>query len=140
MSSVLAGFAHSSVWLIVSAFLFSHAVASTGLGRRIAFLFIRAFGYGFASMTAHVTAMYGPFLAVAVAAGAPARLAALILAFFSNLNASLTHYSTGPAPIFCGAGYVSQPAWWRLGFVVPVINLLIWTRVALPYWKLIGIW
>jgi DASS family divalent anion:Na+ symporter len=44
MSSVLAGFANSSVWLIVSAFLFSHAVASTGLGRRIAFLFIRAFG------------------------------------------------------------------------------------------------
>jgi DASS family divalent anion:Na+ symporter len=96
--------------------------------------------YGFASMTAHVTAMYGPFLAVAVAAGAPALLAALILAFFSNLNASLTHYSTGPAPIFFGAGYVTQPAWWRLGFVVSVINLVIWTCVALPYWKLIGIW
>lgn len=96
--------------------------------------------YGFASMTAHVTAMYAPFLAVAVTAGAPALLAALVLAFFSNLNASLTHYSTGPAPIFFGAGYVTQSAWWRLGFVVSVVNLLIWSGVALPYWKLIGIW
>jgi len=95
--------------------------------------------YGFASMTAHVTAMYPPFLGVAVAAGAPPLLAALILAFLSNLNASLTHYSTGPAPIFFGAGYVDQATWWKLGFVVSVVNLSIWCGVALPYWKLIGI-
>jgi DASS family divalent anion:Na+ symporter len=43
-SSVLAGFSNASVWLIVSAFLFSHAVSSTGLGRRVAYLFIRSFG------------------------------------------------------------------------------------------------
>jgi DASS family divalent anion:Na+ symporter len=96
--------------------------------------------YGFASMTAHVTAMYPPFLGVAVAAGAPPLLAALVLAFLSNLNASLTHYSTGPAPIFFGAGYVDQATWWKLGFVVSVVNLSIWCGVALPYWKLIGIW
>jgi len=96
--------------------------------------------YAFASMTAHVTAMYAPFLAVAVAAGAPALLAALVLAFFSNLNASITHYSTGPAPIFFGAGYVSQPMWWKLGFLVSLVNLAIWAGAALPYWKLIGIW
>jgi len=96
--------------------------------------------YAFASMTAHVTAMYAPFLAVAVAAGAPTRLAALVLAFFSNLNASITHYSTGPAPIFFGAGYVSQPMWWKLGFLVSLVNLAIWAGAALPYWKLIGIW
>jgi DASS family divalent anion:Na+ symporter len=96
--------------------------------------------YGFASMTAHVTALFGPFLAVALAARAPALLAALVLAFLSNLNASITHYSTGPAPVFFGAGYVSQPAWWKLGFAVSVVNLLIWGGVGLPYWKLIGIW
>ncbi len=96
--------------------------------------------YGFASMTAHVTAMYGPFLAVAVATGAPPLLAALVLAFCSNLNASITHYSTGPAPIFFGAGYVSQPTWWKLGFVVSLVNLLIWSCAALPYWKFLGIW
>jgi DASS family divalent anion:Na+ symporter len=96
--------------------------------------------YAFASMTAHVTAMYLPFLTVAVAAGAPPLLAALLLAFLSNLNASITHYSTGPAPILFGAGYVDQATWWKLGFVVSIINLIIWLGVGVPYWKLIGIW
>src|SRR5690349_17101313 len=48
--------------------------------------------YGFASMTAHTTALYPAFLAAAIAAGVPPMLAALHLAFFSNLNACLTHY------------------------------------------------
>ncbi len=96
--------------------------------------------YGFASMTAHVTAMYAPFLAVAVAAGAPALLAALILGFFSTLNAAMTHYSTGPAPIYFGAGYVDQPAWWKIGFVVSLAHITVWLGVGLPWWKLLGVW
>src|SRR5512140_1280302 len=43
-SAVLGGFSNASVWLIVSAFLFSNAVVLTGLGQRVAYLFIRAFG------------------------------------------------------------------------------------------------
>jgi DASS family divalent anion:Na+ symporter len=96
--------------------------------------------YAFASMTAHVTAMYAPFLGVAVAAGAPALLAALVLGFFSTLNAAMTHYSTGPAPIYFGAGYVDQATWWKLGFVISVVHILVWLGLGLPYWKLIGIW
>jgi len=96
--------------------------------------------YAFASMTAHVTAMYAPFLAVCVAAGAPALLAALVLGFFSNLNAAMTHYSTGPAPIYFGAGYVDQATWWKLGFIISILHLVIWLGVGLPYWKLIGVW
>lgn len=96
--------------------------------------------YAFASMTAHVTAMYGPFLAVSVAAGAPPLLAAIVLAFFSNLNAAITHYSTGPAPIYFGAGYVPQAVWWKVGFAVSVLHLAIWGGLGPPYWKLIGIW
>ena len=91
-------------------------------------------------MTAHVTAMYAPFLGVAVAAGAPALPAALLLAVFSSLNAVMTHYSTGPAPIYFGAGYVDQATWWKLGFAVSLVHLVVWLGVGLPYWKLIGIW
>ena len=54
--------------------------------------------YGFASITAHVTAMFTPFLLVVVAAGAPPLMAVLFLAYFSNLSASLTHYGTTTAP------------------------------------------
>jgi DASS family divalent anion:Na+ symporter len=96
--------------------------------------------YGFASITAHVTAMYIPFLAVTIAAGAPPLLAALLLAYFSNLGASLTHYGTTPAPIWFGAGYVRQRTWWWLGLVVSVPNILIWGAVGILWWKILGWW
>lgn len=96
--------------------------------------------YGFASITAHVSAMYIPFLVVIIAAGAPPALAVLMLAYFSNLSASLTHYGTTPAPIWFGGGYVKQRTWWYLGFVASVANILIWTIVGLLWWKLLGWW
>ncbi|HEX8181072.1 MAG TPA: DASS family sodium-coupled anion symporter [Pyrinomonadaceae bacterium] len=96
--------------------------------------------YAFASITAHVTAMYTPFLVVTLAAGAPAWLAVLALAYFSNLDASLTHYGTTPGPIYFGAGYVKQHTWWRLGLIVSVPNILIWTAFGLAWWKLLGWW
>lgn len=40
----MAGFADATVWLIVAAFLFARGFIKTGLGRRIAFLLVRAFG------------------------------------------------------------------------------------------------
>jgi DASS family divalent anion:Na+ symporter len=40
----LSGFANNTVWLIVAAFLIARGFIITGLGRRIAFHFIRAFG------------------------------------------------------------------------------------------------
>ena len=96
--------------------------------------------YGFASLTAHVTAMYVPFLTVAVAAGAPPLLAALSLAFFSNLNASLTHYGTGPAPIYYGAGYADLKTWWGIGFVASLVNIVIWLGIGPFYWKALGLY
>jgi len=96
--------------------------------------------YGFASMTAHITALYPPFLLLAVTGGAPGLLAALALAYFSNLNASLTHYGTGPAPIFFGSGYVPLVTWWRVGFLVVVFQLLVWLGVGLLWWRFLGLW
>jgi DASS family divalent anion:Na+ symporter len=96
--------------------------------------------YGFASLTAHVTAMYPAFLAVAVATGAPAYLTALGLGFISNLCGGLTHYSTGTAPIYFGAGYVDQKAWWRLGFMASAVNMVIWIGIGGLWWKLLGLW
>jgi DASS family divalent anion:Na+ symporter len=103
----------------------------------ISYLYVH---YGFASMTAHVTALYPGFLAAGLAAGAPPLLMALLLAFFSNLNASMTHYGTGSAPVYFGAGYVSQPTWWRLGFLISVVNLVIWLGIGSMWWKLLRMW
>lgn len=96
--------------------------------------------YGFASITAHSTAMYTPFLLVILAAGAPAWLAVLILAYSSNLMAGVTHYGTTPGPIYFGAGYVPQTTWWRLGFIASTSNLVIWVTVGFIWWKVLGWW
>ena len=87
--------------------------------------------YGFASITAHVTAMFIPFLAVTVAVGAPAGLTVLVLTYFSNLSAGLTHYGTTPAPIYFGTGYVKQSQWWTIGLIASILNILIWSTVGL---------
>ena len=96
--------------------------------------------YGFASLSAHVTALYAAFVAVAVSAGAPAYLSALTLGFASNLCSTLTQYGSAPAPIFFGAGYIDQMSWWKHGFVVCTINLLIWVLLGGVWWKVIGLW
>jgi len=96
--------------------------------------------YGFASITAHVTAMFIPFLAVTVAVGAPAGLTVLILTYFANLSAGLTHYGTTPAPVYFGTGYVKQSQWWTIGFIASVLNILIWSTVGLGWWKMLGWW
>ena len=96
--------------------------------------------YAFASITAHATAMYTPFLIVILAAGAPPFLAVLSLAYFSNLGASLTHYGTTPAPIYFGAGYVTQRTWWFIGLIVSFLTIVIWSVLGFTWWKVLGLW
>lgn len=96
--------------------------------------------YLFASNTAHISAMYAAFLATSIMAGAPPVFAALVLGFISSLFASLTHYSTGPAPVLFGSGYVPVLRWWRTGGVVAVVNIGIWMGVGGLWMKAIGLW
>ncbi len=96
--------------------------------------------YVFASITAHATAMFVPFLIVIIAAGTPTYLAVLSLAYFSNLGASLTHYGTTPAPIYFGAGYTSQRTWWTLGLITSIVTIVIWSLVGFTWWKILGLW
>lgn len=96
--------------------------------------------YAFASITAHVMAMLVPFLLVTVAIGAPAGLTVLVLAYFANLSAGLTHYGTTPAPVYFGLGYVSQKRWWTVGLIASVINIAIWSTVGSAWWKFLGWW
>ena len=96
--------------------------------------------YGFASMTAQVTALYPAFLGAALASGVSPLVSALSLAYFSNLNAAMTHYGTGSAPVYFGAGYVSQRTWWKIGFLLSLVNLALWLGGGLLWWKLLGWW
>jgi len=96
--------------------------------------------YFFASITSHVLAMYIPFIAVTTAAGAPVGLTVLLLAYFANLDAGLTHFGTTPGPIYFGTGYVKQKRWWTIGFIAAIINIVIWGTIGPVWWKALGWW
>jgi DASS family divalent anion:Na+ symporter len=96
--------------------------------------------YAFASITAHLLAMYPAFLALLAAKEAPIGVIVFAFACFANLSAGLTHYGTTPAPMFFAHGYVSMKDWWRVGAVVATANFLIWATLGFAWWRLLGLW
>ena len=96
--------------------------------------------YFFASTTAHITAMFGAFFAAGIALGAPAMPFALLLAAVSSIMMTLTHYATGTSPIIFGSGYVGLGQWWKIGFVMSVVNTVVWVLVGGLWWKILGYW
>ncbi|STZ76760.1 DASS family sodium-coupled anion symporter [Bergeriella denitrificans] len=96
--------------------------------------------YMFASTTAHITAMFAAFYAAGVALGAPPMLFALLMAAASSLMMTLTHYATGTSPVIFGSGYTTLAEWWKAGFVMSVINILVFVLVGGIWWKILGYW
>ena len=96
--------------------------------------------YFFASVTAHVSSMFGPFFAAALAAGAPPLASALLLGFLSSLYGGLTHYSSGAAPILFSQQHVSLKTWWKVGALSSILYLLLWVALGIVWWKCLGLW
>ncbi len=71
-------------------------------------------------------------------AGVPGVLAALILAFLSNLFGSITHYGSGQGAVYIGSGYLALPDVFKFGALFSVINLTIWAAVGTVAWKALG--
>lgn len=83
--------------------------------------------YFFASNTAQIVAMYAVFLGAAVATGAPPVFAALAFGFIGSLFGGLTHYSSGPAAVVYGSGCVKVSEWFKYGFAMAVVLIVVWT-------------
>ena len=96
--------------------------------------------YCFSMLTAHIVAMVAAFFAVALEGGAPAMVTIALLAYFSNLCACTTNYSTGPVVIYFGLGFVSPQEWFARGFQVSLFHLSIWFGIGLIWWKILGWW
>lgn len=96
--------------------------------------------YFFASITAHVLAMFPPFVLLLTAVGVPPLLAVYSLMCLANLTAGLTHYGTTTGPILYSANYVTFGEWWRAGVVVSGANLAIWLTIGFGWWKFLGFW
>lgn len=108
--------------VLVGVFLFSH--------------------YLFASTTAHISAMMLAFLTVGVHLVPPEYVNAflLMMAAASCIMMTLTHYATGTSPIIFGSGYVTMGKWWQVGFVMALVELLVFATVGLAWWKVLGHW
>ncbi len=96
--------------------------------------------YFFASGTAQVAALYAVFVGVGVKLGIPVYPLALLLGFTSSLYCSLTQYSHARGPILFGSGYVKTGEWWSVGFVVNLVNQIIFVVVGLAWWKVLGLY
>ncbi|KAI9095690.1 hypothetical protein K1719_026250 [Acacia pycnantha] len=94
--------------------------------------------YVFASQVGHVGALYSAFLAMNRAAGVPVVLAALTLGFVTNLFGSITHYSSGQAAVYYGAGYIDLPDIFKIGFIMAMFNAIVWGVVGTFWWKFLG--
>ena len=90
--------------------------------------------YLFASLTAHVSALFQVFLVVAVTIPGMSRLSwALLLSYPLGLMGILTPYGTGPSPIYYGCGYVKGKDFWILGFLLGVIFFAVYLLIELPW-------
>jgi divalent anion:Na+ symporter, DASS family len=98
--------------------------------------------YFFASTTAHISAMMLAFLTVGVSLVPPAYVVPFLLMMVagSTIMMTLTHYATGTSPIVFGSGYVPLGMWWRVGFVMCVVELAIYAVLGNLWWKLLGLW
>jgi Sodium:sulfate symporter transmembrane region/lactate/malate dehydrogenase, NAD binding domain len=94
--------------------------------------------YFFASATAHISALFPLSLALLIAAGVPAFASAIALGALSNVFGCLTQYAIGSGPVMFGAGYVTQGEWWRIGFIMSVIYLVIWLIIGPLWWMVLG--
>jgi DASS family divalent anion:Na+ symporter len=96
--------------------------------------------YFFASQSAHVGALYPAFLAMMISSGAPPALAALTLAFNTNLFGGLTHYASGQSAVYFGSGHLPLATLWKQGAYMSVVNAVVFGVVGMAWWKVVGLW
>ncbi len=90
--------------------------------------------YLFASSTAHTAAVLPVFLAALLTVkGLPVSAVAMLLMYSLGLLGVISPYATGPAPIWYGSGYVPTKDFWRMGFIMGTIYLLLLLAIGVPY-------
>lgn len=94
--------------------------------------------YFFASGTAQVAALYVVFLGVGIKLGIPIYPLALLLGFSSSLYGSLTPYTHARGVILFDSGYVDKKEWLSAGFIINLLNQVIFIVVGLAWWKMVG--
>lgn len=95
--------------------------------------------YFLTSVLVHMQAFLLPFAAVLVSMGMSPTIAIMLFALLTCFSPATTHYGTGTASIYFATGYVTQKEWWKVGFILSVILVLIYSVIGLGWWTLLGI-
>ena len=96
--------------------------------------------YGFASITAHTATLFPVFLGVALASPVASHKAwAMLLGYPLGIMSILTPYGAGQMPIYAASGYITRRDFWRLGFIVGTIYILLALVVLIPWLRFLGI-
>lgn len=93
--------------------------------------------YLFVSQTAHMLALFGIFLGVAVGAGVPPTLMAFMLLFATNFFAAITPQGSSANVIFVGSGYLTQGEVYKFGGMITAINFVIFMVIGTPWIMLV---
>lgn len=82
------------------------------------------------------------FILQPISMGAVAFIALTFCAITGVLKTgqALMGFGNGSGPVYFGAGYVSQGEWWRNGFIITTINVVIWLTIGMTWWKFIGLY
>jgi len=93
--------------------------------------------YMFVSQAAHVLALFGVFLDVAVRAGVPATLMSFALLFASSYFSTITPQGGSQNIIFVGSNYLSQGELYWLGLLTTGFCLLTFLVLGTPWLLLV---
>lgn len=119
-------------------------MSGLGISETMAFLLLAAVyalsHYMFASGTAHAASMFAVFLGVGLALNLPAVPLVVFLGAIPTIFGCLTHYGNGPAPIYYGSGYVELGTWWKVGLVLGLMHMLVWSVAGVAWWHILGVW
>ena len=93
--------------------------------------------YFFVSQTAQMLALFTVFLGVAVGAGVPTELMAMMLLFATNFNAIITPQGSSANVIYVGSGYLEPREVYRVGGIVTLVNTIVFLTVGTAWMMLI---
>ncbi|MEM3586772.1 MAG: DASS family sodium-coupled anion symporter, partial [Candidatus Jordarchaeaceae archaeon] len=107
----------------------------------IVFVLVVAFtGYGFASLTARVSAIIPAFLGAASLTTLNPVGFTLAMGYAISFGGILTHYSAASSPPWFGLGYMTFTDWLKNAFIMEIILIAILIGIGIPYWSALGLW
>jgi len=89
--------------------------------------------YFFVSQSAHLIALFGLFLTVAIHAGVPKELMAMMLLFATNFNAMITPQGSSANAIYLSSGYLTAREIYLYGGAVTALNFAIFVLIGTPW-------